>query len=577
MQPGRYTHLRKTKDAPFSPLLRASPNKIYRIDSTPSTGASALSTSDMVLVGESPLSPILATRRQEEPAPSFLDSESTSGIWSHIPTPLGDRATQYSKMLIISFEPTLSEAERSWSDETKEVFPLARTERKKEEEREAEGEGGEEDRWKKVEKSRKGREAPARTMTTAKGEQGEKTGAKGKVLSRARQVAVPAPKEELRRKPKNLLRLLANPNSASTDLFLIQEPPRNLPAIPLLWRLIISPPTSLPDGEPAPTRNILLLSTRLGPAVATQVAVNSGDVVAVDVELARGEKIRVISMYNPYNERGKEVRYLPYKHSVTSVLPPLLASSPASSLIIVTGNFNLLHPEWNKSVGEPDEAAEEAHVASCAAKASKAMVGVGLLAKSRGGLKSKFVRRLVEAVVLPRLTWCAAAWYKPGTSVSKVLEQVQKAAARTVTGGYRTTSLAALEVEANLLPLDLHLTHRVLCLALRLASSPSDSSLHARFRLARPALPAKHPSPIHLALHSFPALLQPRTRVEPVLYSPLAPWSIPPRCWLVVSVSKEALVESHGRELRALDAAGGLVVYSDGLLLDGQAGVSAVV
>ncbi|CDR48850.1 RHTO0S21e00144g1_1 [Rhodotorula toruloides] len=217
------------------------------------------------------------------------------------------------------------------------------------------------------------------------------------------------------------------------------------------------------------------------------------------------------------------------------------------------------------------------HIASCAAKASRAMVGVGLLAKSRGGLKAKYVRRLVEAVVLPRLTWCAAAWYKPGTIGSKVLEQVQEAAARFVTGGYRTTSLAALEVEANLLPLDLRLTHQVLRLALRLASSPSDSALHARFRLARPAMPAKHPSPIHLALHSFPALLQPRTRVEPIAYSPLAPWASPPRCRLVVDVSKEASVKSHGREVLALDAAGGLAAYSDGSLLESRAGASAVV
>uniref|UniRef100_A0A0K3CQ65 BY PROTMAP: gi/342320283/gb/EGU12224.1/ Pol-like protein [Rhodotorula glutinis ATCC 204091] n=1 Tax=Rhodotorula toruloides TaxID=5286 RepID=A0A0K3CQ65_RHOTO len=164
----------------------------------------------------------------------------------------------------------------------------------------------------------------------------------------------------LNRSEENLLRLLTNPNSASTDIFLIQETPRDLPAIPSLWRLIIPPPTTLADGEPAPTRNILLLSTRLGPAVATQVAVDSGDVVAINVELSTGETIRVVSMYNPCNNRGKEVRYLPYNHSVAAVLPPLLASTPASSLVVVAGNFNLWHPEWNESVSKPDEAAEEA-------------------------------------------------------------------------------------------------------------------------------------------------------------------------------------------------------------------------
>uniref|UniRef100_A0A0K3CPZ3 BY PROTMAP: gi/342318905/gb/EGU10861.1/ Pol-like protein [Rhodotorula glutinis ATCC 204091] n=2 Tax=Rhodotorula toruloides TaxID=5286 RepID=A0A0K3CPZ3_RHOTO len=169
------------------------------------------------------------------------------------------------------------------------------------------------------------------------------------------------------------------------------------------------------------------------------------------------------------------------------------------------------------------------HMASCAVKASKAMVGVGLLVKSRGGLKAKYVRRLVEAVVLPRLTWCAAVWYKPGTTVSKTLKQVQKAAARIVTGGHRTTSLAALEVEANLLLLDLRLTH------------------------------------------------QPRTRVEQIVYSPLAPWSSPPRCRLVVAALKEESVESHGREVCALDECGGLAAYSDGSLLESRAGASTVV
>ncbi|BGO89246.1 hypothetical protein JCM10020v2_000869 [Rhodotorula toruloides] len=39
----------------------------------------------------------------------------------------------------------------------------------------------------------------------------------------------------------------------------------------------------------------------------------------------------------------------------------------------------------------------------------------------------------------------------------------------------------------------------------------------------------------------------------------------------------EASVEAHGREVRALDDAGGLATYSDGSLLDGRAGASAVV
>ncbi|EMS18075.1 uncharacterized protein RHTO_07069 [Rhodotorula toruloides NP11] len=187
----------ETRDAPHLPLLCAPSNNPYRTDLTPSTGASAPSTSDTLLVAESPLSPTLAARRQS-PLP-FLESETTSGIWTHVPTPLADRPTQYRAMPIINFESMASEADKSWAVETEEAFPMTRSE-SKEERREPEVEGGEVDGWKKVEKSRKGKETATRATSTAKGEQGKKKGAKGKVLSRARRVAVLAPKKELRTK-----------------------------------------------------------------------------------------------------------------------------------------------------------------------------------------------------------------------------------------------------------------------------------------------------------------------------------------------------------------------------------------
>ncbi|BGO99550.1 hypothetical protein JCM10021v2_003225 [Rhodotorula toruloides] len=188
----------QTKDAPFSPSLQAPTNDLYRTDSTPLTGASAPSTSGMNLVGESPLSPTIAARRQDHPTPSYLESEFTSGIWSHVPTPLHERPTQYRPMRIIDFKSTTSEADRSWADETEAEFPSTRTEAKKEKTEEG-NEGGEEKKWKKVEKSRKGK-ASTRATTAAQGERAGEEGAKGKVMSRARQVAVPAAKEELRTK-----------------------------------------------------------------------------------------------------------------------------------------------------------------------------------------------------------------------------------------------------------------------------------------------------------------------------------------------------------------------------------------
>ena len=65
--------------------------------------------------------------------------------------------------------------------------------------------------------------------------------------------------------------------------------------------------------------------------------------------------------------------------------------------------------------------------------------------------------------------------------------------------------------------------------------------------------------------------------MEKVQYSPLAPWLKPPRCRVVVAESKDESVVAHDAEVARLEAAGGLVAYSDGSLIDGRAGAAAVV
>ncbi|PRQ72333.1 hypothetical protein AAT19DRAFT_9672 [Rhodotorula toruloides] len=185
----------ETENAPFSPSFHAPASKLYRTSTTPSTGASALSTSDMVLVGESPLSPTLAARRQEDPAPSFLESETTSGFWSHNPTPLDKRPTQYRPMPIIDFKPSLDEADRLWAVKTKEEFPMMKG--KKEETRnELKGEKRQKEEGKKIDRSKEGKaEKTTGAATQRRGEQGVDVEVKRKVTTRARRLAAPVPKK----------------------------------------------------------------------------------------------------------------------------------------------------------------------------------------------------------------------------------------------------------------------------------------------------------------------------------------------------------------------------------------------
>ncbi|GAA5920547.1 hypothetical protein JCM6882_004138, partial [Rhodosporidiobolus microsporus] len=215
-----------------------------------------------------------------------------------------------------------------------------------------------------------------------------------------------------------------------------------------------------------------------------------------------------------------------------------------------------------------------AHRAACAAKASTALAGVALLARSKAGLPPRRVKELVEALVMPRLLWCCAVWWKPGSEVSKVVEAVQREAARVVTGGFRTTSLAALEVESNLLPLPLQLDHHLFRLALRLHSSTPSHPLHERFRLARPAPAHPHQSAINCAVHSFPALLPPSTSVEPIHPDPVAPWARPPPVAIAMAESKEAGQAAHRAMEEALRGAEALPLTSIVTLLDNSAVVS---
>ncbi|GAA5948265.1 hypothetical protein JCM3775_005230 [Rhodotorula graminis] len=139
----------------------------------------------------------------------------------------------------------------------------------------------------------------------------------------------------LRRSPE-VWTLLSNHTLLRTlDILLLQEPPP-LVDMPSDWVLLNSPP-----GRRA--RSVALVRQKWDQTSYSQVVVGSSDVVALDLRTGEAS-VRVIGMYNPNQhdpdpaERGKAAR---------EVLPLILESTPAGSLLVVAGNFNLHHPEWD--------------------------------------------------------------------------------------------------------------------------------------------------------------------------------------------------------------------------------------
>ncbi|GAA5846415.1 hypothetical protein JCM11251_006753, partial [Rhodosporidiobolus azoricus] len=212
------------------------------------------------------------------------------------------------------------------------------------------------------------------------------------------------------------------------------------------------------------------------------------------------------------------------------------------------------------------------HQARCAAKAATALSGVRLLSKAKAGLKPTFVRQLVRAVVEPRLTWMGEIWGEKGVSAAS--RAVWKDAARAVCGGYRSTSAAAMEVEANLPPLDLLLRSLSFRFALRSLSAPPAHLLHDPCRLARPARRLRHPSPLYNALHSFPALLPPSLSIEPLLPWPVPPWLPSPHYSTSIAPNREEALTALPELLSSLPPAA-LVGFSDGSLIDDFAGAAS--
>ncbi|GAA6026135.1 hypothetical protein JCM10207_001437, partial [Rhodosporidiobolus poonsookiae] len=145
-----------------------------------------------------------------------------------------------------------------------------------------------------------------------------------------------------------------------------------------------------------------------------------------------------------------------------------------------------------------------------------------------------------------------------------------------VSSAYRTTSLAARQVEANSPPLDLVARRRVFRLALRALSATPTHPLYEPRRLAQARRPRAHPSPLHRALSAFPSILTPSLPVESIVPLPLPPWEPAPVANVVVAALKDEAALTHNTLLAALPSSH-LVAYSDGSLLDARAGGGVLV
>jgi ribonuclease HI len=91
------------------------------------------------------------------------------------------------------------------------------------------------------------------------------------------------------------------------------------------------------------------------------------------------------------------------------------------------------------------------------------------------------MRKVYQAVIIPQMLWGLSAWYCPAAKVLprvemkrviRELAQIQKRAAILISGAFRGTAGAALDIELHLMPMELRLDQMVEEAAIRILTGP---------------------------------------------------------------------------------------------------------
>ena len=121
------------------------------------------------------------------------------------------------------------------------------------------------------------------------------------------------------------------------------------------------------------------------------------------------------------------------------------------------------------------------HCNKVLAKAHGTLAALRGIAGSTWGVPLRAMRRIYQAVVIPQLFYGATAWFSPrggqiiAAANQKMLTkfaQIQKQAALLISGAFKGTAAAALNIELYILPVHLQLQQMIKETAVRIRTGP---------------------------------------------------------------------------------------------------------